>query len=737
MRYSLLSILIFCISLQSFGNPVLNKLCTINRCWTEQKDIWNIPVPANFSGGDKEWIQLHLSLVERTLRSRHMAGFSPAQKQNRLACLDYLHQYWQAGRFPQNEDYTYRTPIFIDKHDNFCAVGYLVKASGHEDVSRMIAARTNIAYVCEMRYPQLLAWAKEYGFTVDELAWIQPTYYPNAHLDVIGRGTDGSVKELFADNADQKLYVGGSFKNVDSTLTCNNIAYVTESNGIYTWHNLGSGTNGPVYAIATYNNKVFAGGSFTTAGGVTVNNIAYWDGSTWQNAGCINGIVKDLVVFNGNLYAAGQFSTCSPSSPVNFAQWIGSGWLGINGLSGTVNAMEVRDTSLFLGGAFSYNSNTVNAIKWNPNPGFQPFFNTIANEVNDFEVYKDTMYATCKYSGDPDVLQKLSGSTWGAAGAVPMYSNGTLTANAACVLADTFIIAGDFYKPYAMYAMSNSMNVGGSIFTKNYYFMADRPVNKMAVFKNHIFVGGDFHMAPGDNNGIGCMNYGLQIDPVFATTTSTQSCGAPGTASVSAIFGIPPYKYLWSTGDTTATIQVPPGTYTVTVKDVSFYQTTGTVVVEMAIDTTLARTGDVLSVKTTGASYQWINCDNNTILPNDTLASLAVNKTGSYAAIIKIGSCVDTTGCYTVVPSYVKELAHHTTVQVYPNPASDVLNITFDKNISQVDIAITNLFGCKIAVAGKRTGDRVMIDINSLASGLYTLKIACDGNVAQYKFLKN
>src|ERR1043165_9684973 len=135
MRYSLLSFLICCICLQSFGNPVLNKLCVINRCWAEQKNIQNISFPGNFSGNSKEWIQLHLSLVEQVLRSRSMSSLDPVQKQNRLACLDHLHAYWQAGRFPQNEDYTYRTPIFIDKHDNFCAVGYLVKASGHEDVS--------------------------------------------------------------------------------------------------------------------------------------------------------------------------------------------------------------------------------------------------------------------------------------------------------------------------------------------------------------------------------------------------------------------------------------------------------------------------------------------------------------------------------------------------------------------------------------------------------------------------
>src|SRR5690606_37189284 len=166
--------------------------------------------------------------------------------------LDHLHAYMLAGAFPQNEDYTYRTPIFIDKHDNFCAVGYLVKATGYEQVSRMIAAKINLAYVREMDYPELFAWAKDYGFTVDELAWIQPTYGPSAPAFVIGQGTDGPVMEMYVGTGD-KLYVGGNFTNVNINTAAASIAYITESGNVDTWHTMGNGVNGTVLAIAEYN----------------------------------------------------------------------------------------------------------------------------------------------------------------------------------------------------------------------------------------------------------------------------------------------------------------------------------------------------------------------------------------------------------------------------------------------------------------------------------------------------
>ncbi len=57
---------------------------------------------------------------------------------------------------------------------------------------------------------------------------------------------------------------------------------------------------------------------------------------------------------------------------------------------------------------------------------------------------------------------------------------------------------------------------------------------------------------------------------IATITTTPLSCfGAnDGTATVAANDGIPPYAYLWSTGDTTATAtNLAPGTYTVTVTD--------------------------------------------------------------------------------------------------------------------------------------------------------------------------
>lgn len=476
-----------------------NKLAEVNQCWKDQQDININALPAYRNTTETEWIKLHLSLVEQTLRRRSVPGLTKQQYQNRLNALDDLHQYWLAGKFPQNENYSYRTPIFIDNHNTFCAVGYLVKASGNEAVSRMIASKTNLAYVREMNYPELAQWAADYGFTKEELAWIQPGYPPAQQAAKVGDGVDGVVHELYADDADGKLYVGGSFVNVNGTIEANNIAYVTEQNNVYTWHSMAGGVNGPVYAITEYDNKIFVAGHFTEAGGQSVNNVAYWDGTAWHAVGCTYGTIYDLVVYKNELYASGSFDVCAALSDVNVAKWNGTHWQQMPGLSGRVNTMEVMGNDLLLGGAFVYGTEAVNVIRWNESNYYQAFGNNINNEVMDFEWYNDTLYAACKQTSPAQLnssLYQLTGSSWTA----PEFTffgfsslTGEVSFNSLCVDNGSLMIGGNFnYIPGVGTFANNCVALNNSNFNSGNWFLVDSAINKVVRFKGVLFAGGKF-----------------------------------------------------------------------------------------------------------------------------------------------------------------------------------------------------------------------------------------------------
>jgi hypothetical protein len=72
------------------------------------------------------------------------------------------------------------------------------------------------------------------------------------------------------------------------TLSINTPAIFSQA---YTWEPLGSaavnGVNGDVYAVTSYNGKIIAGGLFTLAGTLPVNNIAAYDPATglWSAIG--------------------------------------------------------------------------------------------------------------------------------------------------------------------------------------------------------------------------------------------------------------------------------------------------------------------------------------------------------------------------------------------------------------------------------------------------------------------
>src|SRR5690606_36318311 len=131
----LFTLLLNCTVLLAAAVPAqtFSKLCELNTCWAEQTDIDNLSYPEFENRTERDWIRTHLQLLEQTLRARSTEHLTTAQKANRLAALDQLNSYSKVGGFPINDEYNYRTPIFIDKYGNFCAVGYLVKATGHEE----------------------------------------------------------------------------------------------------------------------------------------------------------------------------------------------------------------------------------------------------------------------------------------------------------------------------------------------------------------------------------------------------------------------------------------------------------------------------------------------------------------------------------------------------------------------------------------------------------------------------
>jgi len=153
-------------------------MADVNKRWNYEKDIPAYVYEENktfFS--DEERIRHHLKLVHQILYSRDVSHLSDQLKSTRAKNLDNLLHYYQHENLPKNTDIAGRVPVFIDQFNNFCAVGYLIKASGYEDLSRKISQNMNYEYLLNMKDDELSTWVSKSGLTAKELAWIQPAYH--------------------------------------------------------------------------------------------------------------------------------------------------------------------------------------------------------------------------------------------------------------------------------------------------------------------------------------------------------------------------------------------------------------------------------------------------------------------------------------------------------------------------------------------------------------------------------
>ena len=110
--------------------------------------------------------------------------------------------------------------------------------------------------------------------------------------------------------------------------------YIAQWNGS-SWSALGSGrwahrTDHPCVCAGGVGSNLYAGGEFTTAGGIAANYIAQWNGSSWLPLGWVWAAVSSLCECAGGVgrhVVRGRRFTTAGGNPANYiAQWNGTSW---------------------------------------------------------------------------------------------------------------------------------------------------------------------------------------------------------------------------------------------------------------------------------------------------------------------------------------------------------------------------------------------------------------------------
>lgn len=247
---------------------------------------------------------------------------------------------------------------------------------------------------------------------------------------------NGAVEALTTDGSGS-LYAGGNFTNAGG-ISVNNIAKWNGS----AWSALGSGMGGgnphDVYGLITDGaGNVYAGGSFVTAGGVTVNGIAKWNGSTWSalSSGVTgNSPLVQTLAFDhtGNLYVGGRFNMAGGIIANNIAAWNGSAWSapgsGVSGSSPYVFALAMDAANhLYVGGTFTTAGGIAitNVAQWD-GLSWSALGSGMNNTVNALtfdpggNLYAGGLFTTAG-GVSANYIAKWDGNSWSALGAGMNY----------------------------------------------------------------------------------------------------------------------------------------------------------------------------------------------------------------------------------------------------------------------------------------------------------------------------
>lgn len=161
------------------------------------------------------------------------------------------------------------------------------------------------------------------------------------------------------------------------------------------WQALGTGFNGIVYTVAVdkARGRVFFGGAFTTANGVTVNRVCYWNGTTFVAMGGgtpgTGGGVPDVfglaVAPNGDVWVFGAFTTAGGAATKGIARW---------------------------------NSSTDTFTVYNLSTGSFQAFNCGAVDGNG-KLYAAGSFTNWNGDAASDYIVQYDGTTWSAVGTSP------------------------------------------------------------------------------------------------------------------------------------------------------------------------------------------------------------------------------------------------------------------------------------------------------------------------------
>lgn len=148
------------------------------------------------------------------------------------------------------------------------------------------------------------------------------------------------------------------------------------------------------------------------------------------------------------------------------------------------------------------------------------------------------------------------------------------------------------------------------------------------------------------------------------------------------------------------------------------------------LDTTVTVGNGMLTSNASGVSYDWIDCDNNSIVNNG--QSFYPNNLGNYAVIISDGTCLDTSDCYTVNKLSVENTYKEDFIKVINKSGFGSIEIELEQINPQAILNIRNVRGQLI---DQISANEKFIELTLNQIGVYFIEYRTTESLITKKFI--
>ncbi|MDQ3190654.1 MAG: T9SS type A sorting domain-containing protein [Bacteroidota bacterium] len=146
----------------------------------------------------------------------------------------------------------------------------------------------------------------------------------------------------------------------------------------------------------------------------------------------------------------------------------------------------------------------------------------------------------------------------------------------------------------------------------------------------------------------------------------------------------------------------------------------------------------MLSANTSGANYQWLDCNNSfAVISGASSQNFIPATNGNYAVVVIENNCIDTSACYAITTIGIEENTAGNNLLIYPNPTSGNITLSSETPLNNAGIKILTISGQVILEEKNLKGKNFQFDLNKEARGIYLMEINTGEEIKRVKLILN